>query len=107
MVPMTITETNDLASTESIWRELERSGVCSPYQRFDWVKTYAHDMMREGAEVRVLTIERAGHPVLLLPLAIEPMSGIRIAYPMGGKHANYHCPIMARGASELLDEGLL
>ena len=97
--------TSDLASLEESWRRLERSGVCSPYQRFDWIRSYAAALpANEGASICVLSVGRnADEPLLLLPLAVHTHRGIRIASPLGGKQANYHCPVMAPGAAAVLD----
>lgn len=89
----------DFAAAEALWRGLEASGVGSPYQRFDWQRSYAAAM---GAAARfepclILVRDGARRPVLLLPLALERRSGLRIAAPIGGKHANYHLPLMASG----------
>lgn len=95
----------DLASVEPIWRRLEGVGVCSPYQRFDWVSSYVAALCgREGVSTCVLSLRKgSGEPLLLLPLAIHVHRGVRIASPVGGKQANYHCPVMAPGAAAVLD----
>jgi CelD/BcsL family acetyltransferase involved in cellulose biosynthesis len=93
----------DLAAVGPAWRHLERTGVCSPYQRFDWIGSYAATMSaREAESICVLSVRRGGEPLLLLPLAVRVRHGVRIAAPVGGKQANYHGPLMARGAGAIL-----
>lgn len=99
----------DLTSVEQVWRRLESAGGCSPYQRFDWIASYVSTMgRREGVSVCVLSVQHgSGEPLLLLPLAVHRYRGVRIASPIGGKQANYHCPVMAAGAGPALDDGTM
>lgn len=87
----------NFASAEAPWRELEASGVLTPYQRFDWMKAYADAMASADAfSPRVLILRNAGHrPCLILPLGVERRRGLVVAAPIGGKHANYHMPVLA------------
>jgi CelD/BcsL family acetyltransferase involved in cellulose biosynthesis len=103
-MPLVAEVSADLAAVEGAWRRLEWTGVCSPYQRFDWIASYAATMcVGQGAATHVLTIHRkGGEPLLLLALALEVRGGLRIAAPVGGKQANYHVPVMARGAGAAL-----
>jgi CelD/BcsL family acetyltransferase involved in cellulose biosynthesis len=98
--PFTAEAIDDFAAAEALWRELEATGTVSPYQRFDWQKAYADAMAPLGAfETRVVIVRDAiGRIALLLPLAIERRHGLRVAVPTGGKHANYHLPLLAHGA---------
>jgi CelD/BcsL family acetyltransferase involved in cellulose biosynthesis len=90
----------ELAALEPLWRELETSGVASPYQRYDWVKAYAEaTAVSEGFRPRILVVRDAlRRPCLLLPLGIARRHGLAIAAPLGGKHANYHLPVIGAGA---------
>jgi CelD/BcsL family acetyltransferase involved in cellulose biosynthesis len=54
----------------------------------------------------VLVRDGAGPPVLLLPLALTRSRGICVAAPLGGKQANFHLPVMARGAGRIAPEAL-
>jgi CelD/BcsL family acetyltransferase involved in cellulose biosynthesis len=86
----------DLAAVESLWRGLEADGVASPYQRFDWQRAYI-ETMRDSAGFEpcvVLVRDATGRPCLLLPLGIARRHGLSVASPIGGKHANYHLPLM-------------
>ncbi|HEY7382107.1 MAG TPA: GNAT family N-acetyltransferase [Beijerinckiaceae bacterium] len=95
----------DLAVVERSWRELELSGVCCPYQRFDWISGYVSVLPGEDRpRTCVLSIRNeSGKLALVLPLMIAARNHVRIASPPGGKHANYFCPVMARGAAASLD----
>jgi CelD/BcsL family acetyltransferase involved in cellulose biosynthesis len=91
----------DLAAVEATWRELEAAWASSPYQRFDWQKAYVEAMAESrGFEPCVLLVRDGdGRPCLLLPLAIERRPGLAAASAIGGKHANYHLPLMVSGAA--------
>jgi CelD/BcsL family acetyltransferase involved in cellulose biosynthesis len=87
-----------LAEVEREWRGLERTGIATPYQRFDWVKAYAEQAL--GAEQRRLGLVRIGAPdgraLALLPFAMPIGSVSRCAAFVGGKHANFHMGVYDR-----------
>ncbi|MFL5004174.1 MAG: GNAT family N-acetyltransferase [Microvirga sp.] len=97
----TVEAIRDLAAAEAIWRELEAVGTSSPYQRFDWQKAYVEALAESrGFEPCVLLVRDCdSRPCLLLPLAIERRPGLSAAGAIGGKHANYHLPLMAAGGA--------
>jgi CelD/BcsL family acetyltransferase involved in cellulose biosynthesis len=89
---------------ESLWRAFQDEGICSPYQRFDWVQSFAAALAAaEGFRMQVLLL-RGGDdsPLLLLPLAVRQQHGVTIASIVGGKQANFHLPLMAPGLSSRL-----
>ena len=95
----TVEAIRDLAAAEAIWRELEATGTSSPYQRFDWQKAYVEALAESrGFDPCVLLVRDGdGRACLLIPLAIERRPGLCAAGAIGGKHANYHLPLMAAG----------
>jgi CelD/BcsL family acetyltransferase involved in cellulose biosynthesis len=95
---------SDVRALEDIWRELETAGVASPYQRFDWVTAYvASHREMAGFEARFVVVrDRAGEPLMLLPLEIRRGAAGRIADVVGGKHANFHAPLLRAGAARQL-----
>lgn len=94
-----------LDEIEDLWRAFEEQGVCSPYQRFDWVRSFAQAALAADKEfgIRVLLLrDEEGRPLLLLPVSLRRRHGVAIAGPIGGKHANFNLPIMAQGLSATL-----
>jgi CelD/BcsL family acetyltransferase involved in cellulose biosynthesis len=89
----------DPAAIEGLWRTFEIEGVCSPYQRFDWVYAFVTALApRSRLRARVLLLrDESGRPLLLLPLILRRGRGVRIATFAGGKQANFNLPIVARG----------
>src|SRR5918998_3186228 len=90
-----------LAAVESLWRSFENEAICSPYQRFDWVQSFARALAAtEGFGMRVLLVRDGDRrPLLLLPLALRRQHGVTIASFVGGKQANFNLPIAAPGLS--------
>ncbi len=95
----------DLVAVEPLWREFQDEAICSPYQRLDWVRSFADALEAEaGFSTRVLVLrDDADRPLLLLPLALHRRHGMTLAQFVGGKQANFNLPIMAAGASAVLD----
>lgn len=92
------------AAAEALWRSFEDKAVCSPYQHFDWVQSYAAALApQDGFRVRVLVLrEDGGRPLMLLPLALRRQHGLTVASFVGGKQANFNLPILAPGLSSAL-----
>jgi CelD/BcsL family acetyltransferase involved in cellulose biosynthesis len=92
------------AAVEGLWRAFEDEAVCSPYQRFDWVQSYAEARAGdEGFTMRVLLLrDNRGRPLLLLPLAVRRRQGLVLASFTGGKHANFNLPITAPGFADVV-----
>lgn len=84
----------DIAAVEDVWRALEAVGSASPYQRFDWVAAYlAH--AGEAERIAVAVVREAGRPLMLLALSISRRRGLVVASGIGGKHANFHMPLLS------------
>ena len=82
-----------LAAAETEWRAFEVEALASPYQRFDWVAAYAGAMEDDGA-IRVVRVRAGGRLVALMAVRRERRFGLRVATPIGRKHANLHQPLV-------------
>lgn len=81
-----------LAAAEPFWRELERDGVLTPYQRYEWVAAW-HSNAGAAAGVSPLIavgFDAAGNPLFLLPLGKWRRGPFTVAGFLGGKHANFN-----------------
>ncbi len=71
----------DLSHAETIWRSLEnRQHLSTPYQRFDFLRPW-QQLVGEREGLRpfiVIAHDRERRPLLLLPLALCQVHGIRI-----------------------------
>ncbi|WP_043540119.1 GNAT family N-acetyltransferase [Salinarimonas rosea] len=85
-----------LAAARADWERLAANGRASPYQAFAWQHAFARHALAPGARVRVAVLHeaRTGHPILVLPLALCRHGPVTIAAPLGGKHANFHLPLV-------------
>jgi CelD/BcsL family acetyltransferase involved in cellulose biosynthesis len=89
-----------LAAAEPFWRELERDGVLTPYQRFEWVAAW-HRNAGAAAGVSPLVaagFDAAGNPLFLLPLVLVRRGSFLVARFLGDKHACFNFGPWRRGA---------
>jgi CelD/BcsL family acetyltransferase involved in cellulose biosynthesis len=79
----------DLATFEGVWRGLERDGVASPYQSFDWVRLWHEKVSGPKGEAPLIVVgfDAGGNPAFLWPLVRERFGPFRVATHFGGKHA--------------------
>ena len=100
-------------AAEPVWRKLERDGIGSVYQRYDWCKIWFETLGQLSAATPLIVIVCLdGAPALLLPLCVRKgLFGQRTATFIGDKHANVRMPLMhvdalktlqARAADETL-----
>jgi CelD/BcsL family acetyltransferase involved in cellulose biosynthesis len=94
-----------LAAAETRWRQLETHGLATPYQRFDWLKPYAdHAASADGRPCIIEVSAPQGRALAFLPLVLSRAGMVTVARFMGGKHANFHMPVLDRAFAEGLDE---
>lgn len=81
------------------WRQLEATGLVTPYQRHDWIAAYAGSVGRaHGLDLRYVTLRDSnGQLICLLPLEVLRLHGARVARFIGDKHANYHMALFDQG----------
>jgi CelD/BcsL family acetyltransferase involved in cellulose biosynthesis len=90
---------HDLDAAEAIWRGLQTpQSSTTPFQRFEFLALWQqHVGSREGFRPLVtVAYDRERRPLLLLPLALQKVAGIRIANFMGGKHATFNMALWDR-----------
>lgn len=97
---------DEIGALETKWRQLEASGLATPYQAYDWVRPFVETVGRAKAMAFrfVHVCDAAGATLALLPLVITRRHGTRFAEFIGGKHANYHMGLYRRDFAESLDE---
>jgi CelD/BcsL family acetyltransferase involved in cellulose biosynthesis len=96
---------SDLSALEADWRRLEADALVTPYQAYDWVRSYVETMgPAEGMAFRFVRVEdHQGELLALFPLVITRRLGTRFAEFVGGKHANYHMALYRPDFAEALD----
>jgi CelD/BcsL family acetyltransferase involved in cellulose biosynthesis len=90
---------SNLDQTETIWRSLEhQQHFSTPYQRFDFLQPWLQKVgEREGlSPFIVIAFDTERRPLLLLPLALRQMYGVRTGCFMGGKHVSFNMGLWDR-----------
>lgn len=99
---------DDLSLAEPHWRALECAAVlATPYQRFDFLKLWQQHV-GAPAGVRpciVIAFNALGAPLLLLPLGLRSVGGLRVAEFLGGKHANFNLGLWRRDVAAHIGVG--
>jgi CelD/BcsL family acetyltransferase involved in cellulose biosynthesis len=96
----------NLACAEPVWRHLQREGVTTPYQHFDFLAPWQQHVGRHEntSPFIVIGYDAADQPAFLLPLGRRNAGSLQIAEFLGGTHANFNFgvwrPELARGLSE-------
>jgi len=93
-----ITVFESLEKAETAWRDLERDGCCYVFQAYDWTRLWHETagVRREYVPCPVLIELPPGQPLLLLPLAVRKLAGIRVLTWLGNEMAEYLGPLLAR-----------
>jgi CelD/BcsL family acetyltransferase involved in cellulose biosynthesis len=96
---------DSLDAAEQQWRRFERLADCTPFQTFDWLRTWQRHI-GEPAQVQPL-IAIASYPdgetALILPLAIERhRAGRRLCW-LGQEFNDYNAPLLAGDFSARVD----
>jgi CelD/BcsL family acetyltransferase involved in cellulose biosynthesis len=85
--PLTITCYGSLEAAEPAWRQLEKSAILTPYQRYDWIAAFAAAQQAD-ADFAVTVAYSGDRPVALLPLWVRSRRGLRIAEFIGTRNNN-------------------
>lgn len=96
----------ELKDIRDEWRDLQTTGFSTPYQHLNWVQARVATL-KQSSEHKIgcmYGVVRSADQqiVMLFPLKIYTMFGVRCATILGGKHANYQMPVFDRHAFETL-----
>lgn len=96
-----VTVHDDLHALEAEWRAFEQRAVATPYQRFDWIAAYA-GTLAAAANIRIVVARGADGAIdVILPLELVRGAGMTTATIPGGKHANFHMPLLSERATAM------
>lgn len=98
-MPVRISLFHTFDEARPIWRAFEADGIGYAFQTYDWQSHwFAHLGKRAGLLPCLVAIEdcRAGR-LMFLPLAIRRHLGSRCLAWLGGRHADYHAPLLGAG----------
>jgi len=92
----------DPGAAERDWRHLEATGDCTPFQAFDWLAAWQRNIgALEHVTPAVVVGRRAGQPLFVLPLAVEPGVVRRLKF-LGQALGDYNAPLLARDFSRIV-----
>lgn len=82
----------ELAAAEPVWRALQRDGVTTPYQHFDFLSAWQRHVGPHAATTPLVLVgyDPGGRPQFLWPLGLRRSGPLRVAGFLGGKHANFN-----------------
>ncbi len=90
---------SDYAEVETLWEQLAQEGAALPFQRRCWLSHW-YDAHRATHKPLLITIERAGAPVMALPLAMSRRGSLRIIHFADAGVTDYNAPILGGGAPD-------
>ena len=84
--------TDEIASLQSVWEELQLRASCTPPQTYAWARTWVRHMVRpEGCELVIAIGHDADGRVLFLwPFDKSRKFGLSVLSWLGQSHANYN-----------------
>ncbi|MEP0942297.1 MAG: GNAT family N-acetyltransferase [Rhizobiaceae bacterium] len=89
--------TDDFTALESEWHQLETEGVCSLYQRFDWISAWTRHVAGPARIQPRLVIGRQGdQPMFILPFSVRKRGPFNIASWLGDSHSNFHMGLFSK-----------
>lgn len=89
----------NLARLAPIWHEFQREGICTAYQRFEWIDSLTRILAaQQGAQPLFVEVRRADRPVMLLPLVLLRRQGCRVIEALDLGVCEYTAPVLAPGA---------
>jgi CelD/BcsL family acetyltransferase involved in cellulose biosynthesis len=89
----------DLDQAEAIWRRLEDGRqLFTPYQRFEFLSSWQRCVGKgeHASPLIVIGYDTERRPLLMLPLSLRTVHGLRTASFMGGKHVTFNMALWDR-----------
>ena len=88
---------DDFGKLKAEWNQLEEEGVCSLYQRFDWIGEWTRKVAVPARMHPRLVIGRQGDvPMFILPLGLRKRGPFNVATWLGDSHSNFHMGLFAK-----------
>lgn len=85
----------DLAQVEDVWRKFQETAWHTPFQDYDWVKSwYSHHIEQTNTRPVVVLGYANDELVFILPLAVEQHCGIHRLSWLASEINDYNCPLI-------------
>jgi len=95
----------DLVPVAKIWRDFEKTALCSGFQAFDWVgKVHQHVGTKRGDHPAVVFgKDKSGGLLFILPLCVTKGAVRRLSW-LGSELCDYNGPLLARSFAQTLHD---
>ncbi|WP_274427038.1 GNAT family N-acetyltransferase [Chelativorans sp. YIM 93263] len=95
MADIELSVAHDFEDVRESWRQLQRSAVLTPFQSLEWAEAWYETIGRKrGFNLRIVTAEKAGRVVLLLPLVISTNRRLKRLTWIAGQWNDYNVPVI-------------
>ena len=82
---------------EEQWRSLEADGICSIYQRYDWIEGWASNVAEPSRmQPRIAIGTSKGETLFIFPLGLRKRGPFSIATWLADSHSNFHMGLYAK-----------
>ncbi|MHB1109250.1 MAG: GNAT family N-acetyltransferase [Devosia sp.] len=105
--PLQVTLLDSVEAAEAAWRELEKTAVLTPYQRYDWIKALLESRPLGKERCAVAVIYAGERPIALFPFEIHRRFGVRTAGIIGADIGNAGWLVLEREATARLTPEVL
>jgi len=79
------------------WQELEKYSFCYCYQSYDWFENWVNNFRNQANDITCVVVVSYNNKILfILPLEIIKKFNLKILQWIGGKHSDYHAPILSK-----------
>jgi CelD/BcsL family acetyltransferase involved in cellulose biosynthesis len=99
---LVIDVSEDCRALEPAWRQLESTGCCYIFQRYDWVCALLDTVgASHGVRPRIVIVrDRSSRPQMIVPLMIVRSLGVRTVCFVDFELADYNAPLIDRDFAE-------
>lgn len=86
-----LTFATSLSGLSGLWKSFESDAVCTPYQRYDWLRLWQRHIGEASCIKPLIGILSSddGRIIAILPFGLHTRGLLRTASWLGDKHANY------------------
>jgi CelD/BcsL family acetyltransferase involved in cellulose biosynthesis len=95
----------DILAVEEDWKWLQTHGICSLYQRFEWVKAWTQNVAGSiSMQPRIVVGKCGGKPMFILPLGLSKKGPVKFVTWLGDSHSNFYMGLFDQSFIENSDE---
>ena len=78
------------------WRNFEKCSDLTVFQTFDWINSWRKSFSNNKIKYQIVFISENGEDILLFPLNIKKVYGVRVLEWIGNFYSDYHCPLIKK-----------